>query len=307
MRRIFLTALTSIALVLATGCGSSGSGDDSMSGGGGEGGAGAAAGMGGAGGAGGAGGTGGMGGAGGVGGSNMVPPPEGSVAGRVVNEEGEPLADLRVLCCSHSICYTESTDAEGRYLIEGVAVDDVYKMQAADPMQVYSSLYYYQELRADEVSELPRDVILPRRASERVAWAAETGGPITLAAGSLELIAAPGALEYPIGLEETISGDRISGTILPPYTAEPWAGRGEQLVVFTFTPAPVVSSEPVQLRVSGDDVGAEGSVWRIYSINPDTAAPDDVGTATVNAEGVLVSGEDAMLMNMLTIILAPEE
>ena len=58
---------------------------------------------------------------------------------------------------------------------------------------------------------------------------------------------------------------------------------------------------------SGDDVGAEGSVWQIYSINPDTAAPDDVGTATVNAEGVLVSDEDAMLMNMLTIILAPEE
>jgi hypothetical protein len=312
MGRTFLIGLVSLTLILMAGCDSSGEQTDAEAAGGGvgAGGASGASGAGGAGGAGGAVGAGGAGGEGGEGGAgirNMPPPPEGAITGRIVNEEGRALADMRVLCCSHSICYTESTDADGQYLIGGIPVDDVYKMQAADPTQEYSGLYYYQEIRADEVSELPRDVILPRRESEPVEWLKETGGAVTLAGGALELVAAADSLDYPIGLEEMISGDRIPGTILPPYTAEPWAGRSEQLITFTFNPSPISSMAPVQLRVTADDVGVEGSVWTIYSINPDSAAPDVVGTATVNGDGVLVSDEDAMLLNMLTIILAPRD
>ncbi len=303
MGHTFFRGALALALVLIAGCDSNSVSGTAM------------VDMGGAGGAGGAGGSGALEDAGGVGqggmpigrGGDVGAPslPPASVAGRVVNEEGEPLVDQRILCCSHSICYSGATDTDGRYLIGDIDPADVYKMQAADPMQIYSGLYYYQEIISGELSELDRDVILPRRLSETAPWSVEDGGSVTLANGALELIAEAGTLEFPIGLEEELSGDRLSGSILPPYTEEPWSGRIEQIIAFTFNPGPISAARPVRMRVSTDDVGAPGTQWRIYSINPDTAAPDDVGTGTVDADGVLVSDDESALLHMLTIILVP--
>jgi hypothetical protein len=225
--------------------------------------------------------------------------------GRIVDTDGEPLSSLMVLCCSHSLCYTGETNENGAYEITGIDPEDSYKMQVADPMQVYNNAYYYQAIIAGETSVLDVDVVLTRRQTMPRDWSSATGGEVTLAGGELTLNAAPGSVEYPIGEPESVMADRISGSTLPPYKSRPWTVNGDALIVYTFNPMPIVSAEPVAVQITVDGLGASGAQWQIYSLNPDTANVDNVGLATVNEAGMLVSNEDATLTNLLTLILVP--
>ena len=228
-----------------------------------------------------------------------------TVTGRVVNEDGEPLFDIRVLCCSHSVCYQDPTDEDGRYEITNIDPDDVYKMQTTDPMKVYSSLYFYQATVSDEVTNLSREVILPRRVTDIVAWDVADGGVIVLAGGELELMATPGTLEFPVGLDEALMADVIPGTILPPYRSTPWAVDADALLVYTFNPVPIKASEPIGLTINRDGLGAPGTQWNVYSVNLENADIDGVGTATVSMDGQLISDPGGTLKNLGTIILEP--
>ena len=235
-----------------------------------------------------------------------IPSDKAVLAGRVVNQEGMPLEGLRVLCCSHNICYQDETGDDGRYLIADIDIDDVYKMQAADPTKTYTSVYFYQAITGGEYTKLEGDIILQPRDMTPIPWAVEGGGSVQLANDTLELTAQPGSLTYPTGLPEEIAADPIAGTILPPYKGVDWTEKNETLIAFVFNPAPIGAMSPVGLKISSSKVGEPGDRWTIWSLNPDTAVMESVGEAVVEDNGDLVSADDALLQNLNTIVLEPK-
>ncbi len=234
-----------------------------------------------------------------------LPADVGAVAGRIINAEGEPIAGLPILCCSLQICLTGATDGDGVYFITDIDADDSYKMQVTDRNGTYTSLIYYQAIVGGELSLLDGDLVLPNIRSDLVAWAAESGGSVTLANGALTLIANPEELEYPLGFDEEIQADRIEGLQLPPYPSTPWGEAVESVFGFVFNPVHIHSSGALSFEVRDDGVGPNGSVWQVWSLEPDMGILEEVGTATVNADGVLVSDENTQLHHVTTIIFAP--
>jgi hypothetical protein len=231
---------------------------------------------------------------------------QGAVAGRIVNGDGEPIAALDVLCCSLSICLTGSTDEDGVYLITHIDADDSYKMQVSDRNNAYTTLVYHQAVASGELTVLDGDLVLPTMVSPMVEWTSEAGGTVELAGGALTLTAGADELEYPLGLEEMIQADRIAGPDFPPYSSSPWGESADSTFGFLLNPVHVHSSGVIGLEIRDEAVGEAGSVWRIFSVEPDSGVLEDAGTATVNAEGVLTSDEGGSLHHVTTIILVPE-
>ena len=128
---------------------------------------------------------------------------------------------------------------------------------------------------------------------------------MTLADGALTLTANPGELEYPLGFDEEIQADRIEGLQLPPYPSRPWGDSVESVFGFVFNPVHIHSSGTLNFEVRADGLGPNGSVWQVWSLEPDMGTLEAAGTATVNADGVLTSDENTQLHHVTTLIFAP--
>jgi hypothetical protein len=229
------------------------------------------------------------------------------VRGQIVNAEGEGLYDKRVLCCSHTICYSASTDEDGRYEIIDIDPDDVYKMQVADPTRTYSSIYFYQETAAGQMSQLSAPIILPRRQFELMSLPVAEGGVVSLAGGEITLTVDMASIKYPVGLEEMLMADRVLGSSLPPYRNTPWSGDGSRLIAYTFNPSPITSESPIHFEVNYPEVGPPGSRFNVFSVNVETAAMDAVGSATVGMDGILRGDEGGTLQHLATLVFEPVE
>jgi len=234
--------------------------------------------------------------------------PTGIVSGRVVRPDGSPIEGLRMLACTAAICYWDETDSDGRFLVADLTLEPL-KMQTGDPNGAHLDLLFTHLLETEEISELPRDIVVPLRDGEPTPWS-EEGGVVTLAEGALELSAEAGALTYPFGTkEEALTAMRIAGEDLPPYDWTPWAGREAETFAFAINPLGLTADPGATVRVHG--VSAPPcSVYRIWGVSGKTGQLLHLGTATVVAElegEALVSDAEVTLGELTTLIFSPLE
>lgn len=230
----------------------------------------------------------------------------GSIAGRVVNRSGASIEGLKVLACSPSLCMTADTDANGEYLFTDMNIEPRH-VQITDLSETYMGLLYYQDVIANELNVLSRFVVLPDLSGPPTSLPVATGGAVTLADGALELTVPADAITYPFGYnDEVIQSEMLSGEEIPPYDVEPWMPFKADSLAFAFFPANTISSEPVSLKVTQGITQPEGSKYFIWTADFSYGTLHEVGTATVNAQGHLISDADAMVKDLTTIVLIPD-
>lgn len=234
-------------------------------------------------------------------------PPTGSVAGRLVHPDGQPIEGMRMLACTPSICYWDETDSDGRFLVSDLTLEPL-KMQTGDPGGTHLDLIFYHLLETEAVSELPSELIVPLRDGEpAVAWPDE-GGTVTLASGQLELEVDPEAVSYPVGTKEkAVSAMRIEGANLPPFDWAPWEGREDETFAFVVNPVGVTVTPHARVRVLGTEPGP-CTTFRLWTVKAKTGALSYAGlmtTETRDGETLLVSSPDAEIGEFTTLILSP--
>jgi len=233
-----------------------------------------------------------------------VPAGEAATAGRLVDTTGAPVEGVRVLCCSSETCLIDSTDADGVYLHIGIDPTHRYKMQVTDTEGRYSDLLYYQPYAVDTLSTMETDVIVHPLSAELIDWPADTGGQVSLAGGELSLTAEPGALDYPLGKPKTLQAERVPVDQLPPYSPAPW-GDTPGALAYVFTPATVEITTPAALEITLTEPLEEGASYAIWNADSHTGDMVAAGTATVNAEGVLVAEDTSEITYFSTLVLFP--
>ena len=234
-------------------------------------------------------------------------PPTGAVAGRLVHANGLPIEGLRMLACTASICYWDETDSDGRFLVTNLTLEPL-KMQTGDPNAAHVDVLFYHLLDTTEVSELPRDVIVPLKDQEPAPWA-EGGGAVTLADGALTLSAEADALTYPPGTKDkAVTAYRLAGDDLPPFDWAPWEGREAETFGFVINPLGIEAEPGVSVRVDGVSEVPCGA-YRIWSVASKTGSLTHVGTGTVVAtEGgslTLTSEVGSEPVELSTLIISP--
>jgi len=233
-------------------------------------------------------------------------PPTGTIAGRLVHLDGEPIEALRLLACTASICYWDETDADGRFEVTELTLEPL-KMQVGDPKGEHLDVVFYHLLDTTDVSEIPADIVVPRRGGEPVPWSDE-GGMVSLADGELELEVEPGALTYPFGTKDKgVRAMRMEAEDLPPYDWTPWAGQESETFAFVINPVAIAVDPGATLRVHGLS-SAACSVYRVWSVSAKKGTVSHAGTATVaEVDGALtlVTDPDAAITELTTLIFSP--
>jgi hypothetical protein len=227
------------------------------------------------------------------------PPPRGTVTGRIIDVDGEPVSELEVQCCTVDTCFVGSTDDDGQYQFSSLRVIPRKFRIISEAGGTIDGLFY-QEVVADTVTALARDVILQPLPEDPVAW---SEGSATLAGGTLELTVAPGALHFESGEASPVGARQIAAADLPPYDQEPWQAPGSEALAFVLTPFHLSSEEPVDLRVLSGVDAAPGTQFSVWSIDPDDATAHEVGRATVSADGILATDPGHSLSDLSVIVL----
>lgn len=164
------------------------------------------------------------------------------VRGCVENTEGQPLARIRVLCCSDEICRSEQTGEDGCYRVDELGAKTRFKMELSDPEENLMTVLYFQAGEQGEETSLNEPIVLPQRNNEMQAWPSDAGGTVDLLDGGLQLSAGPESLVYPIGVDERLLVQELSADVRPPYASQPWVksdGTVSDVITLAFMPIEV--------------------------------------------------------------------
>lgn len=226
------------------------------------------------------------------------------ISGRLVDEQGGPIANLAVGACSFDLCIKGDTDAEGRYAIQKLPLS-TQKVEVFGMLQGYADMIYWQDFEPGFMSEAPQDIVVHRLDMPHAGWAAETGGTILLADGALELSAAPDSLLYPIGEEDEVTALEIAPSSLGPFDEHPWVGHEASTRAFLINPFPLTATEPVHVVIHGA-VGVEkGARYGVYTADAVTGELVLAGEAEADGQGAIVMDDDAGIVDLTTLILVP--
>jgi|GEM_PF-2385393 len=235
------------------------------------------------------------------------PTPKGEVEGQVLMLDGTPVADAPMTSCDDVECLTGMTDADGRYRFSGLP-PMTRKMEVIAPDGALD-LIYAQEVGPEHV---PLAVNLAPAVGEAVAWRGQEGGTVTLSGGQLELTAAPGTLEYGLGVDEAVRAGVVALSELPPYHevangAPPWHAEGAAGIGFMLNPVHIQAEEPVSFVVRATNAGRVsplgGDDFDVYAVDVDTALYMPVGSAHRNEALEIVGHADATLLDVSVLIL----
>jgi hypothetical protein len=237
---------------------------------------------------------------------DVPPEPTGGISGKLVNAQGEPLAGFGIISCTLSLCYNGETDENGEYLFIDVELGP-RKMATHDPNNVYADMLFYQVVFEDVTTDLEEDVIIPAVQDAPQAWSEEDGGVVSLAQGQFELEAAAGTLDYPFGIfDHEVVGVSIPGSQIPPFDTRPWQDKEDHSLLLMVNPGHIEADPGVELRVFTGITKPAGTVYRIYTIEPDESVLIDAGTGTVGEDGILRSDPEAQLTKLSGFLLVPE-
>ena len=230
-----------------------------------------------------------------------------AVAGRVVDADCNPLENIKVLACTNATCLTGDTLPDGTYSIalQATAIEP-RKMRAIGVSWGRYDALYFQDLEAGQTVFSSMPIVLPVLPSTPTVWTEEEGGTVLLADDVLELTAAPGTVDYPLGVfDEEVSAVQVAAGDLPPFDVAPWVGKESFTLAFMLSPYELSVTEPLSMRVVGMH-GCTGDTYAIWSGNSHTGRLEQVGSATVDGSGNVVSDPDAELLQLTTIVLVPD-
>ena len=105
---------------------------------------------------------------------------------------------------------------------------------------------------------------------------------------------------------EVIQAERLEGDEIPPYDIEPWMSRKADSFAFAFYPQNTKASENVTFKVTTGVNQPQGTQYFIWTADFSHASLHNVGTATVDANGHLVSDTGAEIKDLTTIVLIPD-
>ncbi|MCB9732527.1 MAG: hypothetical protein H6745_07940 [Deltaproteobacteria bacterium] len=248
-------------------------------------------------------------------------PPSGQAAlgGKIVDQDGNPVANQRVAACSQQECPIVQTDADGIFFHASLPPDRPRAIYShgthsfRNPGPTYATVVVRQAPAADTVVDVG-DLVLPVLEGEPVAVDPAVGGTFLLADGAFEVTIAAGALDFAIGTpeeSEKLQAGHVAVADLPMYASRPWAGKEARSVAFSTAPWEAHSAEPVAFVVHGSTEAA-GTVFDVYQVEPFTtdvevvAEPEKVGTATVDENGDIVSDAGGTLESLIVVVLVPQ-
>ena len=258
---------------------------------------------------------------------DATPAPEGSLSGRVVDLSGAPLANIGVSCCSDQTCLTATTDADGDFLIEGLAantyvVDNLgYPGSDAQAAAMsWSKFFDFVTIGVDETVILERDLVLAEAAEPQQV----VGGANNFSyQGGLAVSFDGSALSLPFLVGHFTNDDdednianyldadanlafEVSAIELPE-SAWPVGGLdGDEIKkAWVFAPFETALEEGAFTVTMTFDaaIPAGNSVsllWADYDLGTH-AEHFERATATVNADGLSVTGEIAKLSLVLLV------
>ena len=239
--------------------------------------------------------------------------PTGSIKGRIVDETGNGLVGLKVLCCTSSLCVSGETESDGRYRFDDLEIYDeslseARKMHVTDLSGAYMDIVFHQVVVAGEVRELQNDVAMTPDSGVPSIWGEDTGGAVALAEGKLELNASPESLIFPFGLNDSmIRAVSILAKNVPPQDVEAWVGHEDETISFLINPLDIRSKEALGLLVS-DGVEREiGRRFEVWSLNSSKGVMEMAGTASVQSDFRILGDDDLNLTRVSMIILVPME
>jgi hypothetical protein len=229
----------------------------------------------------------------------------GSVQGRVVTIEGDPLAGAYVLVCNADYCVSGETGIDGQYDVGQLTLVE-YKIKVQGSQLGYANMLFFQDLPIKDVVTAPRDLVAVESTEDMQSWVPDDGGTVTLAGGMLELSVDPGALKYPLGVPKEVLAVSVPIDALPPYDQEPWIGSETGAFAFFINPVGVKTLEGVfSFRVLGANAAADAT-YSVWTVDDKTAHMEPVGNATADAEGNIVSDADCGMKLLSTLLILPE-
>lgn len=209
----------------------------------------------------------------------------GCAEGALVDPEGAPVVGVRVAACTAATCITGTTDAGGRFAIQGLPVAP-HKFEALAVPRGFLATVFFVDVTGGRMVGPSRPVVLPRL-PDPVAFDPEAGGTVTLADGDVILEAAPGALGFPIGTAGGgLSATVIPGAALPDYDLRPWDGREGETFAVAFHPFPLKAEGAVAIAIRAPDAAGEGP-WDLHAVHG--------STARISRVGALEMGDDRLL------------
>jgi hypothetical protein len=227
----------------------------------------------------------------------------GCAEGALVDSEGAPVVGVRVAACTAATCITGTSDAAGRFAIQGLPVAP-HKFEALAVPKGFLATVFFADVTGGRMVGPGRPVVLPRL-PEPVAFNPAAGGTVTLADGAVVLEAAPGALGFPIGTAEGgIAATFISGASLPDYDLHPWGGREAETFAVAFHPFPLKAEGSVVIALAPPDGVGDGP-WDLHAVNGSSARITRVGPLEPGDDGLLRLEEPATLVDLTVLVAVP--
>lgn len=224
----------------------------------------------------------------------------GGVTGRLIKVDGSPVTNASVLVCA-DFCVVADLDDNGEYLVEELPPGQ-YKIRATASSQGLMNMEFPQTVAADEIALLTRDVVMIDAVEDAIEWPVDTGGEIALAKGQLLLTADAGDLKYPLGMTEAAHAAFVKTEYLPPYQTEPWSGLDSATYAFHINPDGIEATLGISFVVKDTEANKDDK-YAVYTVNASTGLLEEVGTATGDENGQILSDTDTRIKVLATLIL----
>lgn len=230
--------------------------------------------------------------------------PTGVLEGRIVTGEGSPVDGSSVLACNETMCFPGNSLADGTFAIDQLA-EGPYKIQVMGSLQGFMNMAFHAVVFQDQTTVLSRDVVVVPIVEAMAFLGEDAGGTLVVAQGAVEITAAAGALDYPLGFEETMNGVSVPLSALPPHDVEPWVGAPPGAAAFHFNPFGAEADPALAFRVlTGLLPETSYGVW---AVEIKLGRLEKMGIATTDADGVLESGGAVPGLGALSsVVLVPE-
>ncbi|MEZ4267192.1 MAG: hypothetical protein R3F39_12510 [Myxococcota bacterium] len=245
----------------------------------------------------------------------VVAPDLAAMAGRILDFAGDPVAGIRVAACSDLECPFAETDAGGYFLHLDIPARP-RRFEIFGQYDEFGSLAFRREFDPGELVNVG-DVTLPRVQGPPAAWDPREAGTALIAGGRIELTVAPDkadgdgvrpkVLQYPLGtVRFDIQAGRVPGEQIPPFYNQPWVGKEADTLAFSVVPFDLFALKAVKFRVLEGVTKPEGTVYDIYDVDPLDGLLLPAGTATVDADGVLVGDKLSELRDLTFFMFVPQ-
>lgn len=229
-----------------------------------------------------------------------------TLTGRLITPDGDAVIGLTTLACGDFDCRYAVTDAQGVFRHDNLDLEP-RRFEVLGQVEKFGSVVLRREFTPGLQLDLG-DVVLPQLEGAKAAWEPEPGGVAVLLDGDMTLEAAPDTIKYfPGTLEYAVQAAPLAIEHVPDFYNKPWVGAEDDSIALSLAPFDVFTTEPVLLRLRDDRLHAAGAVYEMFHVDPLVGTLEPAGTATVSADGWLVSDPDSELTDLTFMMFVPVE